>query len=46
MSQGPYLCAACGKLALPTNSNLHQGRFFVHRNCEPPPAESEEATRG
>lgn len=28
-----YLCAVCGTLALPINSNLIDGRRFVHRAC-------------
>lgn len=33
---GPtYTCAVCGTLALPTNSNLIDGRRFVHRSCDP-----------
>lgn len=30
-----YLCAVCGTLALPTNSNLIDGDRFVHRGCDP-----------
>lgn len=29
-----YVCAVCGKLALPTNSNLVDGGLFVHRACQ------------
>lgn len=32
-----YYCAACGTLALPSNSDLVDGRRFVHRACRPDP---------
>ena len=29
-----YLCIVCGTLADPSNSNLADGKRFVHRACE------------
>lgn len=33
-----YMCAVCGTVALPTNSNLVDGMRFVHRACDIRPA--------